>query len=106
MVEMRIRRIFALSACALQLSVAQHVGVPTNDLDKVSIDELFSVQVTSVGRKAQKLSKAPAAVFVLTAEDIRRSGATCTSIAFSPSRYTFHSVWPTEWMESSPSRST
>ena len=64
MVDMRIHRIFALSACALQLSVAQHVGVPTNDLDKVSLDELFSVQVTSVGRKAQKLSKAPAAVFV------------------------------------------
>jgi len=63
--------------CALGICSAQHVGVPTDDLDKVGVDELFNVQVTSVGRKAQELSKAPAAVFVLTAEDIRRSGATC-----------------------------
>jgi len=56
--------------------LAQRIGSPTDDLDKVSVDELFKVQVTSVGRKAQELSKAPAAVYVLTAEDIRRSGAT------------------------------
>jgi iron complex outermembrane receptor protein len=55
---------------------AQRVGAPTDDLDKLSVDELFTLQVTSVGRKAQQLSKAPAAVFVLTAEDIKRSGAT------------------------------
>jgi iron complex outermembrane receptor protein len=61
----------------LGISSAQHVGAPTDDLDKLGVDELFNVQVTSVGRKAQELSKAPAAVFVLTAEDIRRSGATC-----------------------------
>jgi len=42
----------------------------------LSVEELFTVQVTSVGRKAQQLSTAPAAVFVLTADDIRRSGAT------------------------------
>jgi len=58
------------------LACAQHVGAPTDDLDKISVDELFSLQVTSVGRKAQQLSKAPAAVFVMTAEDIRRCGAT------------------------------
>lgn len=77
MVGMEFPRIFALATCALLPAMAQHVGTPTTDLDKVSADELFSVQVTSVGRKAQELSKAPAAVFVLTAEDIRRSGATC-----------------------------
>uniref|UniRef100_Q02A72 TonB-dependent receptor n=1 Tax=Solibacter usitatus (strain Ellin6076) TaxID=234267 RepID=Q02A72_SOLUE len=55
---------------------AQRVGAPTDDLTKLGVDELFSIEVTSVGRKAQGLSKAPAAVFVLTAEDIRRSGAT------------------------------
>jgi iron complex outermembrane receptor protein len=74
---MRPQRIFLLGLSAAFCGFAQHVGAPTNDLDKVSPDELFSVQVTSVGRKAQQLSKAPAAVFVLTAEDIRRSGATC-----------------------------
>ena len=74
---MKSFRIVALAACALQPALAQQVGAPTTDLDKVSIDELFSVQVTSVGRKAQERSKAAAAIFVLTAEDIRRSGATC-----------------------------
>jgi len=69
-------RLFALAVCLLASVSAQHVGVPTTDLDKVSVDELFSVEVTSVGRKAQQLAKAPAAVFVLTAADIHRSGAT------------------------------
>src|ERR1035437_2137901 len=50
--------------------VKSSVGAPTDDLTKVGVDELFSVQVTSVGRKAQKISKSPASVFVLTAEDI------------------------------------
>ena len=68
---------FAPALLILPAAVAQHVGIPTDDLDKLSVDELFNVQVTSVGRKAQELSKAPAAVFVLTSEDIRRSGATC-----------------------------
>jgi len=54
---------------------AQRVGAPTDDLEKLSVDELFQVQVTSVGRKAQRMSTAPAAVFVLTADEIRRSGA-------------------------------
>src|ERR1035441_1320437 len=55
-------------------ALAQHVGAPTDDLTNVGVDELFSVQVTSVGRKAQKLSKSSASVFVLTSEDIRRCG--------------------------------
>ena len=67
-----------LAACAglfAAAAFAQHVGVPTDDLTRIGVDELFSVQVTSVGRKAQQISKSPAAVFVLTAEDIRRTGA-------------------------------
>ncbi len=70
-----IRR-FAPLALLIPFAAAQQVGAPTDALDKLSVDDLFSVQVTSVGRKAQELSKAPAAVYVLTAEDIRRSGAT------------------------------
>src|SRR5664279_1289145 len=65
-----------LGASSLAPMLAQRVGSPTDDLTKLGVDELFSVQVTSVGRKAQKISKSPASVFVLTAEDIRRSGAT------------------------------
>ncbi|HEY2016188.1 MAG TPA: TonB-dependent receptor plug domain-containing protein, partial [Bryobacteraceae bacterium] len=73
---MMICRIATVAISLSAIVLAQRVGAPTDDLDKLSADELFSLQVTSVGRKAQRLSKAPAAVFVLTAEDIRRSGAT------------------------------
>ncbi|MGB6946923.1 MAG: TonB-dependent receptor [Bryobacteraceae bacterium] len=46
------------------------------DLSQASLEDLMNLQVTSVSKKEQKLSKAGAAVFVITQEDIRRSGAT------------------------------
>jgi iron complex outermembrane receptor protein len=46
------------------------------DLADLSIEELGNIQVTSVSRHAERLSDAPAAIFVITGEDIRRSGAT------------------------------
>src|SRR5436305_15259150 len=76
MLIVRFTRLLLTGACVAGLLQTQRVGSPTDELDKLSVEELFGLQVTSVGRKAQQLSKAPAAVFVLTAEDIRRSGAT------------------------------
>ncbi len=73
---MKWLRLTAAAVCVITSLFAQRVGAPTDDLTKLGVDELFSLEVTSVGRKAQELSKAPAAVFVVTAEDIRRSGAT------------------------------
>jgi iron complex outermembrane recepter protein len=73
----RVFRLSWLVAALTGVALGQHVGLPTGDLDKLSPDELFNVQITSVGRKAQQIAKAPAAVFVLTAEDVRRSGTTC-----------------------------
>ena len=73
---MRSLAIYLFVAALLPSTRAQRLGVPTDDLTKLGVDELFSVEVTSVGKKAQKLSKAPAAVFVISEEDIRRSGAT------------------------------
>ncbi len=50
---------------------------PNNtDLSQASLEDLMNMQVTSVSKKEQKLSKTGAAVFVITQEDIRRSGAT------------------------------
>ncbi len=49
---------------------------PTKDVpEDLSVEEILGLQVTSVGRKAQQVAKAPAAVYVITQEDIRRSGA-------------------------------
>jgi iron complex outermembrane receptor protein len=45
------------------------------DLSNLSLEELANVDVTSVTRQPQALSDAAASVFVISAEDIRRSGA-------------------------------
>jgi iron complex outermembrane receptor protein len=47
-----------------------------DDLTKVNIEDLMNIEVTSVSKKEQKLSRVAAAIFVITPEDIRRSGAT------------------------------
>ncbi|WCE28717.1 TonB-dependent receptor plug domain-containing protein [Vibrio sp. SCSIO 43137] len=46
------------------------------DLTALSIEELMQIEVTSVSKKREKLSQAAAAVYVVTRNDIRRSGAT------------------------------
>jgi len=40
------------------------------------LEELLSMEVTSVARKKQPLNEVAAAAFVITSEDIRRSGVT------------------------------
>ena len=47
-----------------------------SDLTELTLEELMSVEVTSVSKKKQKLSESAAAIFVITQEDIRRSGVT------------------------------
>ena len=49
---------------------------PQRDLTDLSLAELMGVEVTSVSRKAQSISTTAAAVYVVTSEEIRRSGAT------------------------------
>ncbi len=46
-----------------------------DDLTEISLETLGQIKVTSVSKKRQDLSKAAAAVYVVTSEDIRRSGA-------------------------------
>src|SRR6185503_12417072 len=46
---------------------------PIMDMD---LTELTQIQVTSVSKRPEKLSDAAAAIYVITSEDIRRSGAT------------------------------
>ena len=47
-----------------------------NQFLELSIEELMNVKVTTVSRRAQKLSEVASAIFVITQDDIRRSGAT------------------------------
>src|SRR5258708_14168928 len=46
------------------------------DIADLSIEELGNIQITSVSKHAERLADAAASIFVITGEDIRRSGAT------------------------------
>ena len=50
-------------------------AVARQDLKKLSIEELSQVDVTSISRRAEPVARTAAAVSVIRAEDIRRSGA-------------------------------
>ncbi len=52
-----------------------HAGSAKPDSLDLSLEELMSLVVTSVSKKAQSIAETAAAVFVIKAEDIRRSGA-------------------------------
>jgi iron complex outermembrane receptor protein len=65
-----------LAAC-LALPAAARAEVPAagGDLTALSLDQLLSIEVTSVSKHAQSLADSAAAVYVLSGDDIRRSGA-------------------------------
>jgi len=46
------------------------------DVTAMSMEDLMNMQVTSVSKHTQKVADAAAAIFVITQDDIRRSGAT------------------------------
>ena len=66
--------VMMLAATPPQPASAQSSSAP--DLASASLEELLNVRITSAGRREQRATDAAAAVFVLTSEDIRRSGMT------------------------------
>lgn len=71
------------AACALALLSVDAAAArkpepapaPVEDLTSLELDQLMSMEVTGVTRRASAYGKSPAAIFVLTGDDIRRSGA-------------------------------
>lgn len=63
----------ALIAVFAARATAQNDAV---DVTSMSVEDLMNMQVTSVSKRTQKVADAAAAVYVITQEDIRRSGAT------------------------------
>src|SRR5688572_21687786 len=67
------------TAAAVALVLAGPLGTAqaqsVEELRGLSLEDLADVEITSVSRRPQPLSEAAAAVFVITSEDIRRSGA-------------------------------
>jgi iron complex outermembrane recepter protein len=63
-----------LSAAHVSAWSAEEQPVQPKDLKRLSIEELASIDVTSVSRRPEKLSQTPAAVSVVRQEDVHRSG--------------------------------
>jgi iron complex outermembrane recepter protein len=67
--------------CHLTLLLAMLIAIPAwpqqkaADLTGRSIEDLMNIEVTSVSKKEERLARTAAAIFVITAEDIRHSGA-------------------------------
>src|SRR6202035_3303831 len=66
---------FCIAACVI-FALPAWPQQETPDLADRSLEDLMNIEVTSVSKKEQKLSRTAAAIFVITQEDIRRSGAT------------------------------
>ncbi|PYQ22184.1 MAG: TonB-dependent receptor [Acidobacteria bacterium] len=61
----------------LALALAAFLGAEDQrDLTAISLEELAQTKVTTVSKTEEPRFRTPAAVYVVTAEDIRRSGAT------------------------------
>jgi len=60
--------LFADSLCGAQSK--------DRDLTELSLEDLMNVQVTSAAKREEKLSQTPAAIYVITGDDIRHSGVT------------------------------
>ena len=69
------------SLLCILLTILFAVGSPAQsqqavpDVSKMSLEDLMNVEVTSVSKHTQRVADAAAAIFVITQEDIRRSGA-------------------------------
>jgi iron complex outermembrane recepter protein len=72
----KLQRTLILSAIFLQSQSPAGMAstLTSNKLYDLSLEQLSEVEVTSVSKQSEKLLDAPAAVFVITADDIRRSG--------------------------------
>ena len=75
--------IFRLALLLLLTSANRAVaqtGEPTSSdigaLKKLAFEELFNIEITTVSRRAERLVDAASAIQIITAEEIRRSGAT------------------------------
>lgn len=66
--------ILSLALCSILLSQSS-LG-DSKRLDQLTIEQLLDVEITSASRKQQKLSHSATAVYVISAEDLRRTGVT------------------------------
>lgn len=71
---MRVHHVRLLCAAMITI-LAIATPAQAEDLTRYSLEDLLALEATSVAKKRQNVADAAAAVFVITQEDIRRSGA-------------------------------
>jgi len=69
-------RLLGAVLCMIIFSPLASFAYEKNDLIKLNIEDLMNIEIETASKKIQKISDTPAAAFVLTSEDIKRSGAT------------------------------
>lgn len=71
-----VLKLFLLSALlAAALAERAAADETSPDIEELSISDLMQMEVSSVSRKSQSLSDTAAAAFIISQDDIRRSGA-------------------------------
>jgi iron complex outermembrane recepter protein len=74
--QRKSKLLIALAAAGFGAATGADAAPDTQALKTLSFDELSNIEVTSVSKRAQKLSETAAAIEVITRDDIHRSGAT------------------------------
>lgn len=74
--HIQLFRDLSLTAFLLFFSASLTSAAPEADLTDLPLESLMELTVTSVSKKSQPITNAAAAVFVITQEDIKRSGVT------------------------------
>src|ERR1700686_826390 len=67
---------FSLLLAGIPAKAAPDAQQQSNPLKTLTLEQLGDVQVTSVSKQPQQVYKTAAAIYVITQEDIKRSGAT------------------------------
>ncbi len=67
---------FPSALIAEEIVSPQQIAQQQEKLMSLGMDALLNIEVSSVSKKVQKISEAAAAIFVISNQDIRRSGAT------------------------------
>jgi len=74
--QRRVVPLFAILHLSVAVVPATESTLQPSDLTELSLEELMNVEVTSVSRKPERRAAAADAIYVITEEDIRRSGVT------------------------------
>ncbi|HVD93578.1 MAG TPA: TonB-dependent receptor [Vicinamibacterales bacterium] len=72
----RLSRLLIVGLLASQAAPARAQSPPVFDLGKATLEDLMNITITSASGKEQRAGDVAAAIYVITQDDIRRSGMT------------------------------